>query len=469
TGAMRCHVERTHAQLIDSRGYIEHDPEEIYGNVITLARQLLEQSRVSPGDVLAVGLTNQRETALAWYRDTGKPACNAIVWQCARGETLCERLRGQGVEESVRTRTGLHLSPYFSAAKWAWMLENIEGLREQAERGDVLLGTMDSYLLYRLTDGCEFRTDASNAARTQLLNLHTLSWDEELLRLFGIPARCMARLTDSDGAFGETDFCGVLPRKIPIRCVMGDSNASLFGHGCLARGMMKASYGTGSSIMMNVGEAPVMSREGLVTSLAWKQNGRVQYVLEGNVNYVGAVITWLKDDLGLLQNAAESETLARSANPQDRTYLVPAFSGLGAPYWRSDVSAAFVGMSRTTGSKELVRAGLSSIAYQVEDVVRLMRREAGVDALELHADSGASRNGYLMQLQSDLLGFPVLVSDNQAMTGMGVAFGAGLAISLYTPDVFAQNRYRCYTPTMDEKTRAEQYEGWQTAVRTVMR
>lgn len=464
-GRMVLRVDKNHAQLIDERGYVEHDPEEIYANLICLVRELLEKSGVSAKELRAVGISNQRETALAWYR-SGKPVYNAVVWQCARGAAICERIAVHG--EMIRAHTGLQLSPYFSAAKLAWIMENVPGVKEAALRGEVLCGTVDSYLVYRLTGGREFRTDYSNASRTQLFNISSLSWDEKILSLFGIPACCMAQLTDSDGLFGYTDFEGVLPEKIPIHGVMGDSHGALFGQGCLERGMMKSTYGTGSSIMMNIGGQPIFSDLGVVTSLAWKTRGQVQYVLEGNINYTGAVISWLKNDIGLLESAGESEALAMAANPQDKTYLVPAFSGLGAPYWRSDVSAAFVGMNRTTGRAELVKAGLESIAYQITDVVKLMQQEAAIDRVELRVDGGPTRNRWLMQFQSDILDCPVMVPATEELSGMGAAYAAGLGVGLYTDAVFSQNRYTRFEPEMEAAQRTQKYGGWKAAVQTIL-
>lgn len=467
-GRMALRVDKPHAQLIDDRGYVEHNPEEIYDNLIALVQEALTKSGVKPEALRAVGISNQRETALAWDRQTGKPVYNAIVWQCARGSAICDRIAEQGAKEMIRQHTGLQLSPYFSAAKLGWIMEHVPGVREKAEQGKICCGTVDSYLVYRLTGGREFRTDYSNASRTQLFNISTLAWDEEILSLFGIPACCMAQLTDSDGLFGYTDFEGLLPVKIPIHGVMGDSHGALFGQGCLSRGMMKATYGTGSSIMMNIGENASFSDLGLVTSLAWKTGGKVQYVLEGNINYTGAIISWLKNDVGLLESAGESETLARQANAQDRTYLVPAFSGLGAPYWRSDLSAAFIGMSRTTGRAEMVKAGLEAIAYQITDIVHLMQQEAGIDRIELRVDGGPTRNKWLMQFQSDLLDCPVMVPSTEELSGMGAAYAAGLAVSLYTGAVFSSNVYEPFQPEMSAELRSQKYSGWKAAVETIL-
>lgn len=462
TGAPLYRADQPHRQIIDARGWVEHDPEEIWSNVLMLAKKVLTDTGTDPAAVAAVGISNQRETALAWSRKNGKPVYNAIVWQCARGAAICDRLRRQNPDLSsmVQKRTGIPLSPYFSAAKLAWIIENVP-----VDVHDLCCGTMDSYLVYRMTEGREFRTDYSNASRTQLFNIRTLAWDDEICSLFGIPIPSLPAVTASDGCFGETDLGGILPGRVPIHGVLGDSHAALFGQGCVKPGMMKATYGTGSSIMLNVGETPVFSENGLVSSLAWKMNGQVHYVLEGNINYTGAVITWMKDDLRLIASPGETETLAREANPADTTYLVPAFSGLGAPYWKSDAAACFVGMRRTTGRKEMVKAGLESIAYQIADIVKWMRKDAGVDQIELRADGGPTRNEYLMQFQSDLLSAPVLVSQHEELSCIGAAWAAGLGAGIIEEQRLSRNAYRRYLPQMSASARAEKIEGWERAIR----
>lgn len=467
-GELLLRTDKSHAQLIDEKGWVEHDPEEIYANTLAVVRLLLEKAGIDRSEVRAVGISNQRETALAWNRRTGRPVYNAIVWQCARGAAICERIEKQGKAELIKRHTGLQLSPYFSAAKLAWIMEQVSGVKELAEKGDICCGTVDSWLVFKLTGGQEFRTDYSNASRTQLFDIERLCWDEEICGLFGIPRCCLAELTDSDGLFGETDFEGILPHKVPIHGVMGDSHGALFGQGCRQRGMMKTTYGTGSSIMMNIGEKPIFSDLGVVTSLAWKTKGRVQYVLEGNINYTGAVITWLKDQMGLLSDAGESEELARTANPADHTYLVPAFSGLGAPYWRSDVSAALVGMSRTTARAEVVKAGLECIAYQITDIVRLMKEAAQVDGVELRVDGGPTRNRFLMQFQSDILNCRVQVPRAEELSGIGAAYAAGLGAGVYDEQVFDRMQYRSFDPKMEEEERNRRYGGWLAAVELVL-
>ena len=464
-GALLCRADKPHRQIIDDHGWVEHDPEEIWQNTLSVARAVVEKAGVDKESLSALGISNQRETSLCWDRKTGKPLYNAIVWQCARGAAICDEIEGQGHAEAIRQKTGLRLSPYFPAAKLAWIFRNVPGAREKALAGDAAVGTIDSWLVYKLTRGQRHQTDYSNASRTQLFNLHSLQWDEDLLSLFGIQPSCMPRVTDSDGDFGETDLGGWLDRPIPIRGVLGDSHGALLGQGCLKPGMIKATYGTGSSIMMNVGEAPVLSDAGVVTSLAWKIGGKVNYVLEGNINYTGAVISWLKDDVGLIQSPGETEALARAAHPADTAYLVPAFSGLGAPYWDSGAKAVLCGMSRTTGRKEIVRAALDCIAYQIADIVEAMGQSAGLPIRELRVDGGPTRNGYLMQFQSDILDLPVRVPDAEELSGIGAAYAAGLSIGLYDDSVFDRLNRLSYAPAMDAAAREKNRAGWQDAVR----
>ena len=319
-------TDKAHRQIINEKGWVSHDPEEIYRNTLEAVRNLVQESGIPAGDVVGVGISNQRETSLAWDRSTGEPLGQAIVWQCARAVDICERVERAGQAEAVRSRTGINLSPYFPASKIAWILENVEGAKEKADSGNICHGTIDTWLIYKLTGGKEYKTDYSNASRTQLFNIFELKWDQEICELFGINPDNMAEVCDSDSCFGETDFNGFLPHPVPIHGVLGDSHGALFGQGCLKPGMTKSTYGTGSSIMMNIGEKPVLSTHGVVTSLAWSMNGKVNYVLEGNLNYTGAVITWLKDDMKLISSPGETQKLAEEASKDDKTYLVPAFS-----------------------------------------------------------------------------------------------------------------------------------------------
>ena len=463
-GAIVCRTDLLHCQMIDKRGWVEHDAEEIYHNTLEVVRKLVEKAGIDKKDIRVLGISNQRETALVWDRKTGKPVHHAVVWQCARGAAICEEIAAQGHARMVRAHTGLPLSPYFSAAKIAWILQNVPGAQERAEKGELCCGTIDSWLVYRLTGGKVFRTDYSNASRTQMFHIGELKWDEEVCARFRIPLVCLAEVTDSDGMYGETDFDGFLEQPIPIRAVLGDSHGALFGQGCLKKGMVKATYGTGSSVMMHVGEKPVYSEQ-VVTSLAWSMGGKVSYVLEGNINYTGAVITWLKEELHLIQSPGETQELAEQANPMDTTYLVPAFSGLGAPYWDSKATAAFFGMTRMTKRAELVKAALESIAYQITDVIGAMQEESGISIKELRVDGGPTKNTYLMQFQSDIAGIPVQVPETEELSGIGAAYAAGIATGLYQIEqIFDRANRTRYSPAMPEEVRDRKRSGWKTAV-----
>ena len=467
-GSLICRSDVPHKQYIDERGWVEHDPEEIYRNTLSVVKILVEKAGIDKNEIVTLGISNQRETAMVWDRATGKPVYNAVVWQCARGAEICAKIEAAGHGEMIRSHTGLQLSPYFSAAKIAWVLQNVDGAQKRADRGELCCGTIDSWLVYKLTGGKEFRTDYSNASRTQMFNITSLAWDEEVCSLFGIPVSCLAELTDSDGEYGMTDFDGFLDAPIPIRGVLGDSHGALFGQGCVEKGMIKTTYGTGSSIMMNIGKDPVFSKR-VVTSLAWKLNGEVNYVLEGNINYTGAVITWLKDDLELITSPGETEALALAANPKDKTYLVPAFTGLSAPYWDSEATGVISGMTRTTKRAEVVRAGLDCIAYQITDVIEAMCEESGIAIGELRVDGGPTRNRYLMQFQSDMAHVTVQVPSAEELSGIGAAYAAGIAVGLYVRDeVFAKMSRTKFEPAMDAQTRDEKYEGWKHAVSQVL-
>jgi len=362
----------------------------------------------------------------------------------------------------------MNLSPYFPAAKIAWLLENAEGAKEKAKNHEVCHGTVDSWLVYKLTNGVSYRTDYSNASRTQLFNIFELKWDEEICRLFEIDPSNLPEVTYSNELFGETTFEGYFDKPIPIHGVLGDSHAALFGQGCQESGMIKATYGTGSSIMMNIGKKPVLSSHGVVTSLAWGINGEVDYVLEGNLNYTGAVITWLKDDMKMVTSPSETESLASEAIKNDSLYLIPAFTGLGAPYWNSRATAAITGMSRTTGRAEVVRAGLECIAYQITDIIRAMEEDAGIKVGELRVDGGPTRNKYLMQFQSDILNAAVQIPDAEELSGIGAAYVAGISMGIWDNTIFQKIKRNKYEPSMKEEDRSKKYQGWKQAVQSIL-
>ena len=467
-GSLIWRVDQAHRQIIDEKGWVSHDPMEIYQNIIAVTARLLEETQIDRDKVAGVGISNQRETSLAWNRITGEPVGLAVVWQCARAADLCDQVAAAGHGEKIRRKTGMNLSPYFPASKIAWILRNVEGARELSDAGTLCHGTIDSWVIYKLTGKASYKTDFSNASRTQLFNIFDLKWDEEICGIFGIDPKNLPEVCDSNSNFGETDFDGVLPHSVPIHGVLGDSHGALFGQGCLEPGMMKSTYGTGSSIMMNIGEIPVLSTHGVVTSLAWSIDGKVNYVLEGNLNYTGAVITWLKDDLKMIQSPEETQSLAEQAAADDPLYLVPAFSGLGAPYWDSRATAMLTGMTRTTGRAEVVRAGLECIAYQIQDVIEAMSEDSQVKVHELRVDGGPTKNAYLMQFQSDIAGIDVQVPDSDELSGMGPAFAAGMALGLWDQTVFEKLNRKKYAPRMDAELRNKKYEGWKKAVEKVL-
>lgn len=461
-------TDKAHKQIVNEKGWISHDPAEIYNNTVETVQKLIAEAEIGRASVVGIGISNQRETSLAWNRTTGEPFGDAIVWQCARAVGICERAEALGQAETIRQKTGINLSPYFPASKIAWILENVKGAQEAADAGNICHGTIDSWLVYKLTGGRSYKTDYSNASRTQLFNILELKWDEEICEMFGIRPENMAEVCDSDADFGETDLEGFLPKPIPIHGVLGDSHGALFGQGCLKPGMMKSTYGTGSSIMMNIGEKPVLSTHGVVTSLAWSMNGTVNYVLEGNLNYTGAVITWLKEEMHLISSPAETAELAMEASAEDKTYLVPAFSGLGAPYWDSRATAAITGMTRTTGRPEIVKAAVECIAYQITDIVKAMSEDAGIRVEELRVDGGPTRNKYLMQFQSDIAKVTVQVPDAEELSGMGAAYAAGLALGLWGEEIFQKIQRKKYIPFMEERQSDAKYRGWKDAVAKIL-
>ncbi len=468
-GTIICRSDLLHEQKINELGWVEHDPIEIYKNTIQVVKDVIEKSGMKKESILSIGISNQRETALVWDKFTGEPVCNAIVWQCARGESICRELEELGMAEYIKQHTGLPLSPYFSAAKIAWVLRNIEGAKEKSEQGKLCCGTIDSWLVYKLTGGKEFKTDYSNASRTQLFDIGTLSWNHTICEAFGIQATCLANVCDSNAEYGTTDFDGFLETKIPIHAVLGDSHAALFGQGCLEPGMIKATYGTGSSIMMNIGKTPVFSNQGVATSLAWCMDGDVNYVLEGNINYAGAVITWLQKDLGVISSAKETEELANQANKDDKAYLVPAFTGLGAPYWDSKATGCISGMTRTTGKAEIVRAALDAIAYQITDIVEVMSDTADTKIKELRVDGGPTKNKYLMQFQSDLINTTVRVPQAEELSGIGAAYAAGLSIGVFNKEnLFSKMESSVFEPKMQKDLVQSKKNGWKDAVTLVL-
>lgn len=468
-GVLVARADRAHRQIVNEQGWVEHDPLEIMQNTLRAARDVVEKAGVPKESILALGISNQRETSLMWDRDSGLPVYNAIVWQCARATEICERPEIAALADSIKQKTGINLSPYFPAAKLKWLMENVPEAARLAAQGRLCCGTIDSWLVYCLTEERNFKTDYSNASRTQLFNILDLKWDSELCEVFGVPLDALPEVCMSDSNFGTTTFAGWLDSPIPIHGILGDSHGALFGQDCRRPGQIKATYGTGSSVMMNIGAEPKVSEHGLVTSLAWGIQGKVEYVFEGNLNYTGAVMTWLQRDLQLIDNAAAATDMAYAANPNDKTYFVPAFTGLGAPYWDSRATGLFTGITRTTGRNEIAKACLDCIAYQIADLTNLMAMDSGMEVTMLRVDGGPTASTYLMQFQSDMSGAVVQIPQLQELSGMGAAYAAGTAIGLYDiKAVYEHIQRREYTPRMDAERRAQLYAGWKQAIRQAL-
>lgn len=461
-------VSYSHQQYYPAEGFVEHNPEEIFENTLKGMNEILQEKGLQADDLAAVSITNQRETSLIWDKTTGKPIANAAVWQCQRGKDFCKSLNEQGYGPKIQEKTGLIIDPYFSASKLRWIINHVPGAKEKAQKGDLMLGTMDSWLLWKLTNGKVHATDYSNACRTMLFNINTLKWDEELISIFDLDVSMFPEVKFSDQVFGHTDPSVVLDQPVPISGLLGDSHAALFGQNCFEPGMAKATYGTGSSIMMNIGNKPLPSPKGLVTSIGYGRAGKIDYVFEGNIHCTGDTINWLINDAELIANAAESETLALSVPDSNQVYFVPAFVGLGAPYWDNQARACISGMARNTKKAHIVRAALESIAYQVKDLIDLMVENANIPFREMRVDGGPTRNNFLMHFQSDMLKKEVVRSNIEEISALGSAFMAGLAVGLWE-DLDEINALRkvdkTFIPGMPSDEIEKLYEGWNLAVK----
>jgi glycerol kinase len=454
-------------QYFPQPGWVEHDPEEIWSTVERAARAALGEARVSGADIAAVGITNQRETTIVWERATGRPIHRAIVWQCRRTAPLCDQLRADGVESLVRAKTGLILDAYFSGTKIRWLLDEVAGARARAEHGDLAFGTVDAWLIWKLTGGGVHATDATNASRTLCLDLRTGDWDDEMLQILKVPRRVLPVVSPSAGVLGETIDLGWLPRGVPIAGVAGDQQAALFGQACLTPGAAKNTYGTGCFMLLNTGATPVASSHGLVTTIAWRIGGRTTYALEGSVFIAGAAIQWLRDGLGILKDAAESQALAESVPDTGGVYFVPAFVGLGAPHWDMYARGTVVGLTRGTTRAHLARAALESIAFQSRDVLEAMAADARISIEELRVDGGATANDFLCQFQADLLNVAVLRPRVIETTALGAAYLAGLGAGVWRSADEVGRRWaleRRFEPRLDQSARATRYDGWRRAV-----
>jgi glycerol kinase len=465
-GKLLSRADIPHEQIITPNGWVEHNPHEIFANSLKASKLALQRANVKPRQVAVIGVANQRETAVCWDRVTGEPLYNAIVWQCGRATDITNSIESKRIGGDVKDRTGLNLSPFFSAAKWGWMAKHIPQVKEAAEKGTLCCGTIDSWLVYRLTGN--FKTDYSNASRTQLLNLDALQWDDALCEAFGVPYSSLPEICMSDSDFGSADLDGLLPAPVSIHGVLGDSHAALFGNHCTRQGMAKATYGTGASIMMHAGEIRPKNGYGVVTSLAWGMNGKIEYVLEGNVNYAGAVIKWMAEDIELIQDAKDAARFALEVENTNGVYLVPAFSGLGAPHFNNGARAAFVGMNRSTKKAHIVRAAEECIAFQIFDVVECVNAAAAQPLQALHVDGDPTHDAFLMQFQADLLGVPVKINTVKELSGAGAAFCAALGAGLTTADaVFEQIHYNTVAPLMPVGEKKKHISGWKAAVKAV--
>ena len=460
-------AQREFHQYFPKPGWVEHDANEIWASMLGVAVEAMQRIGATAAEIAGIGITNQRETSVVWDKATGEPIYNAIVWQCRRTSAYCDELKARGLTEIFRQKTGLVIDAYFSATKLRWLLEEIPGARARAERGELLFGTVETWLLWKLTGGKVHITDYSNASRTMLFNINTLQWDEEILRELNIPRGMLPEPRPSSAVYAETEPT-LLGGAIPICGAAGDQQAALFGQTCFRPGEAKNTYGTGCFLLMNTGERPVFSQNGLVTTVAWGLDGHVNYALEGSIFVAGAAIQWLRDEMKLIESAQDSEYMAQKVRDTNGCYVVPAFTGLGAPHWNQYARGTIVGLTRGCNKYHLIRATLDSICYQVDEVLAAMRADSGIALEALKVDGGASANNYLMQTQADVIGAPVVRPTCVESTALGAAFLAGLAVGFWR-DLDEIRRYyaadRTFLPTISEQERAERLDGWKRAVR----
>lgn len=460
-------AQKEFTQYFPKPGWVEHDPGEIWSTQLAVARQAMNEIHASAADIAAIGITNQRETAIVWDKNTGKPVYNAIVWQCRRTSEYCDSLKEKGLTETFQKKTGLVIDAYFSGTKVKWILDHVEGARERAKRGELLFGTVETWLIWKLTKGAVHVTDYSNASRTMLFNINTLKWDDEILKELDIPKCMLPQAKPSSEIYGETDpsFFG---GRIPIAGAAGDQQAALFGQTCFEKGEAKNTYGTGCFLLMNTGETPVFSKNGLVTTIAWGIDGTVHYALEGSVFVAGAAIQWLRDELRLIDSASDTEYLAQKVEDSNGCYVVPAFTGLGAPYWDQYARGTIVGLTRGVNKDHIIRATLESLAYQVNDVLEAMEADSGILLSALKVDGGASANNFLMQTQADVSQAPVHRPNCVETTAMGAAYLAGLAVGYWKDKEDVKKNWsidRIFQPQIEKETRQKMLSGWKKAVR----
>ncbi len=454
-------------QIYPKPGWVEHRPEDIWNTQIGTAKRVLEEAKVNPKDIVAVGVTNQRETAIIWDKNTGKPVFNAIVWQCRRTSGMCDELKAKGLGPSIKAKTGVPIDAYFSGTKVTWILDNVPGAREKAEKGELLFGTVDTWLIWKISGGKVHVTDYSNASRTMLFNIHTLDWDDEILKELRVPRAILPEVKPSSEIYGYTDEA-IFGARVPIASSIGDQQSALFGQACFVPGTSKATYGTASILMMNTGGAAVESKNGLITTIAWGLDGKVTYALEGTNFIAGATIQWLRDELKLISSASESEEYCNSVPDTNGVYLVPAFVGLAAPYWDQYARGTICGITRGANRAHLIRAGVESMAYLIKELLDAMVLDGGIVLKELKVDGGASNNNFLCQFQADLLDVPVDRPVVVELTALGAAYLAGLAVGYWNNIDELKDKWqlqRRFEPNMTEQTRAQLYKGWKRAVK----
>ncbi|MBU5306457.1 glycerol kinase GlpK [Clostridioides mangenotii] len=460
-------AQKEFSQIFPRAGWVEHDAMEIWGSQSGVLREVIETAGIRPDEIASIGITNQRETTVVWDKHTGKPIYNAIVWQCRRTSELCDDLKQRGLEDEFKEKTGLLIDAYFSATKLKWILDNVEGSRDRARNGDLLFGTIDTWLIWNLTRGKVHVTDYSNASRTMMFNINTLKWDEEILNELDIPKCMLPEVKPSSCLYGYTDDHMLAGAEIPISGCAGDQQAALFGQTCFDEGTAKNTYGTGCFLLMNTGEKPVRSKNGLLTTIAWGIDGKVNYALEGSIFVAGASIQWLRDELNLINSAEESEMYANRVEDTDGVYVVPAFTGLGAPYWDMYARGTICGLTRGSSKDHIIRATLESIAYQTKDVLQAMQEDSGIDLKSLKVDGGASNNNFLMKFQSDILDVKIFRPEIVETTALGAAYLAGLAVGFYKDKDEIASQWKIdkeFEPDMIEGVRQEKYEGWKKAI-----
>lgn len=466
-GAIISLAQKEFTQIFPQSGWVEHNANEIWSTQLGVALDAITNAKLTVKNIAAIGITNQRETTVIWDKATGVPVYNAIVWQDKRTAAFCDTLKADGTDKLIQQKTGLIVDAYFSATKIQWILDNVEGARDKANKGELCFGTIDTWLLWKLTEGRVHATDVSNASRTMLCNIHTLDWDEELLKIFNIPRNILPQIRSSSEVYGHTQniFSGY---SIPIAGIAGDQHAALFGQMCTQGGMVKNTYGTGCFMLMNTGEKPVVSTNNLLTTVAWKVNGVTNYALEGSVFMAGAIIQWLRDNLGIIKTSAEVETLAKQVKNSEGVYVVPAFAGLGAPHWNQHARGIITGLTRGSNAAHIARAALDSIAYQTMDVLKAMEADAGISIKELRVDGGATVNDMLMQFQSDILNTTVIRPVITETTALGAAYLAGLAVGYWQNMEVISNQWKAdkiFTSTMDDTERKGLTKQWQRSVK----